>query len=365
MALKMSTTFAEATSIRAIDDQHYTAFFHPDWCVGSGRLPLLIFRVWSNPHLTVPHGGYVASCFLSVARLHFQTTLRSQDQPHTLALQLNFVRRNFSGPATFTVLTSKLGRRTSTVHISVSQGNPDQTLPSVVGYLTQSNFVTESGMSLQTEFALSPAPFPQASMTALRHSSTEPNWSLHRRPFNNFRRAGQHVRTYLPRKGQVGPALIDQWLCFENQEQFTQESLGYVADTFPQIMETAYGKEELEREMNRLRAPSSKPSKNDESQEASTTSHGPIKSQWAHFWYPTVLLNIEFKKALPSDGVEWLFSRVRAKKIRNGRMDLEVIIMDEGGDIVALSSHVALIVGAERNMNRKGKSVQKESGSKL
>ena len=42
--------------------------------------------------------------------------------------------------------------------------------------------------------------------------------------------------------------------------------------------------------------------------------------------------------------------------IKNGRMDLEVVVLDEEGDIVALSQHVALIVGAERNLaDRKGK----------
>ena len=68
------------------------------------------------------------------------------------------------------------------------------------------------------------------------------------------------------------------------------------------------------------------------------------------------MLNIDFKKPLPEEGVSWLFSRVRAKKIENGRMDLEVEIRNEGGEVVALSQHVALILGAERNMRgREGK----------
>ena len=72
-------------------------------------------------------------------------------------------------------------------------------------------------------------------------------------------------------------------------------------------------------------------------------------------WYPTVLLNLEVKKALPEEGVEWLFVRVRTKKIENGRMDLEVVVLDEGGDVVALSNHVCLILSAERNTKKSGK----------
>ena len=66
------------------------------------------------------------------------------------------------------------------------------------------------------------------------------------------------------------------------------------------------------------------------------------------------MLNIEFKKALPEQGVEWLFSRVKAKKIEKGRMDLEVEVRDEAREVVALSQHVALILGAERNMSGRG-----------
>ncbi len=77
------------------------------------------------------------------------------------------------------------------------------------------------------------------------------------------------------------------------------------------------------------------------------------RSKWARFWYPTILLNLEIKKALPPEGAEWLFVRVRSKVIKNGRMDLDIMVMDESGDVVALSQHVALVLSAERNMNRR------------
>lgn len=300
----------------------------------------------------------MTSCFLSVARLHFATTRKSYNQPHTLALQLNFVRRTSQGRATFTVSESKLGRRTSTVHISLSQGDR---APCVLGYLTQSNLDRETGISLETAYAIHPSPKPLVSTAAL-HEGSEPNWSLYHKPFNNFRKAGRHVKTYLPSKGQVGQALIDQWLCLEDGLRFTQEILGYVADMFPQIVEAAYSQEKVENEMRRLQSESGEES---DALTSETASKRPDKSQWARFWYPTVLLNLEVKKALPPDGVEWLFSRVRSKEIRNGRMDLEVTIMDESGDIVALSTHIALIVGAERNMTRSDDNQEGGSGSKL
>ena len=186
---------------------------------------------------------------------------------------------------------------------------------------------------------------------ALR-ANIDPNWVLlHPKPFASFRKASQHVKTYLPRK-PVAQALVDEWICFEKAgERFTNESLGYVVDCFPQIVER-YSPEELEKATAQEAAPlnSQSPSK------PSSNSTGKVKlerSQWARFWYPTILLNLEVKKALPPEGVEFLFVRVCARIIKNGRMDLNVMVMDESGDLVALSQHVALVLGAERNMNRK------------
>lgn len=83
------------------------------------------------------------------------------------------------------------------------------------------------------------------------------------------------------------------------------------------------------------------------------------KPTLSNLWYPTLLLNLDIKKALPEEGVEWLFVRVDAKQIKNGRMDLESVIMDEGGDIVALSHHVAFAVGPERNLAQRNTGASK------
>ena len=148
-------------------------------------------------------------------------------------------------------------------------------------------------------------------------------------------------------------------------ERFTQESLGYVVDSFPQLVETADTSGDLREEMVRLQmgGSSKEVAKLEHAgRSGSETAAGNLaRSQWAQFWYPTVLLNMEVKKALPSEGVEWLFSRVSAKQIHNGRMDIELVVLDESGEIVVLSNHVALIVPAERNMTRSSKGTAKST----
>lgn len=159
-------------------------------------------------------------------------------------------------------------------------------------------------------------------------------------PFASFRKASNRVRFFFPRAGQKLRSLSDHWLLFRNGERFTQDSLGYVADMFPQVVESF--------------SHSSDPY---HVTDAFTGERKPL----ARFWYPTVVLNLDVKKALPEEGVEWLFARSRSKLIRNGRLDIEVVILDQWGELVALSHHVTLVLGAERNMAGRSR---KENGAR-
>jgi len=59
--------------------------------------------------------------------------------------------------------------------------------------------------------------------------------------------------------------------------------------------------------------------------------------------------------ALPEEGVPWLYSRVNSRQMSNGRMDLEIVVLDVDGKLVAISNQVALLVDAKRNLKTRGK----------
>jgi hypothetical protein len=225
----------------------------------------------------------------------------------------------------------KTGQRTSTIHVTLRQGDREE----VVGYLTNSNIETEKGLSLPVDYQLHPPPVP-ADIGKLR-DNTDPGWALQEQMgLASFRKASAKLKFYYPRHGQLHPSLADEWIRFESGEKFTNESLGFVADMWPQVIE---GYRDGELQMDRKDTPED------------------LSKPTIPYWYPTLLLNLDIKKALPVEGVNWLMVRVRAKQIQNGRMDLEVVILDDAGDIVALSHHVAFILSAARNM------AKRESGS--
>jgi hypothetical protein len=71
-------------------------------------------------------------------------------------------------------------------------------------------------------------------------------------------------------------------------------------------------------------------------------------------WYPTLSYGMEVKKAPPAgkEVWEWLFLRIWMHEVRSGRFDLQVLIADEDGEVVAICRHTALIVGGGEGSQR-------------
>ncbi|KZM21601.1 uncharacterized protein EKO05_0008054 [Ascochyta rabiei] len=279
----------EATAVQKVSNNTYSCVLHDDWSIGS-----------------VPNGGYVTGCILGVVKTHFSTSLAKQNQPHTIALHVEFLRRTQAGPALFKVEDVKLGRQTSIVHVSMEQEGRQE----IVAYVTNSNITAEEGFTFDTQHELSPQP-PTVDLAKLETNS-DANWMWSEVPFAKFRKATAQVRFFLPRAGSVRPNIVDEWLCWSNGTNFTNTSVGFVADMFPQIVEN-------------------------------------LKNTEKAFWYPTLLLNLDIKKSLPAEGVKWLNVRAELKQVKNGRMDLGIWVRDAAGELVALSNHVGFVLDASRN----------------
>lgn len=262
---------------------------------------------------------------MRVASKHFSTTLAKQNQPHTITLHLEFMRRTQIGPATFKVQDMKLGRQASVVHIALVQDGREE----VVGYISNTNLSTEEGVSFPTEWEMRPKPLPAD--TSKFEKNDDSNWAeQHHMPFVKFRKSSRRMKWFFPRKGQRLKSVSDEWVRWSSGEKFTQESLGFVCDNFPLVIES-YVKDS--------------PYDLKEGKEGKRNEMSP-----ARFWYPTLLLNLDVKKALPPEGADYLFVRAQTKQIKKGRHDIEVTILDEQGDLVALSHHVVLVVDSSRNL---------------
>ncbi|EXJ79125.1 hypothetical protein A1O3_08626 [Capronia epimyces CBS 606.96] len=328
-------TFADVLPVKQLSSHQYTVALENEWCIG-----------------TVPNGGYVTSAFLVVARTHMSLTHRSRAEPHPINLHLEFLRRTSIGPTLFTVKDVKLGARISNLHITLSQqeGPNDQWQDEVEGYITISNLGTEAGLSIDTDYELYPPVLP-VDLNLLSRGQ-DPNYALRvEDPFAEFRRAAQNIQMFLirPERRPAGrsKAIIDQWVRFAvggngPNGRWTNDALGFIVDIFPQIVESYVNPFVEEAALG-------------QHSESELKEFLRSNEPRAKYWYPTLVLNLDVKKLLPPEGVEWLFVRVKAKAIRNGRFDLDVEVWDVQKELVATSSHSSLVVDASRNTTRKGK----------
>lgn len=257
-------------------------------------------------------------------------------------MQLAFLRRTAAAPATLTVQDTKIGARTSTIHVALSQArekkgsssgeSEDGLETKITGYITVSPPTAEVGISSPTAWSLHP-PAPEGSgpggrvnLSNLGRTGRDGKWVLLEPPFPQFRRATQQVELFGPDTAPKGPRVVDQWARFrpggDKNARWTNEAVAYLTDMFPMAL--------------------------DGFDTMSDSEAGQAK-----YWYPTVTMNIDFKKRLPAQGPEWLYSRVQTKVVRDGRTDLDVVVLDEQGDVVALSTQVGLVVSASRNVGKR------------
>ncbi|KAJ5677357.1 uncharacterized protein N7477_002990 [Penicillium maclennaniae] len=327
----LNQSFEDAIRVSPEGNNKYSANLCKEWCIG-----------------TVPHGGYTTAVLYKLALTHFAYAHPKQyDTPASpISLQLSFLRRTAAGPATMEVEDVKIGLRTSTIHIKLLQPSEKHGKPEVkvAGYITVSPPSAEVGISAPTGYSILPTPPPgskadgKIDFSALSRTGRDGAWSKLDPPYPEFRRAAAQLELYGPGKSETQQKrtrsmAIDQWARFipggDRNGRWTDAAVVYLTDMFPMALDgfdnvsaTAVAKEEGKE----------------------------VLDFKAKFWYPTVTLNIDMKKHLPKEGVEWLYSRIVTKVVRDGRTDLEVTILDQDGEVIALSTQVGLVVSAARNV---------------
>ncbi|PVH73211.1 hypothetical protein DL98DRAFT_552772 [Cadophora sp. DSE1049] len=178
-----------------------------------------------------------------IDKTHFSSTLKHLRQPHAVSLHLEFLRRASAGRAVVTIRERKLGSRLSTIHISLSQqAQNGEARVEVEGYIIQSDITAEEGLSIPSAWSLYP-PAPQADLIRLLQTGEDEHWFRQKPLFPHFRKVPQNVTFYVPRGGHQLTGLTDEWIRFQpggvlGSGKWTHDSLGFVTDIFPHIVES-------------------------------------------------------------------------------------------------------------------------------
>ncbi|KAK8075889.1 hypothetical protein PG997_010552 [Apiospora hydei] len=273
--------------------------------------------------------------------------LAPRGQPDTLTAHFEFPNRTFAGPAVISVDEVNLGKQLSRLHLTLWQGGlmskppwVDQSASrrTVLAYTTHADLRNFTGISLPTGYeGREAAALPTLpDFEALKASGRDGSWEE-------------------PKIPESSPWPRASWTCGYASpagEPITKDTLAYVVDSFPYNMHTFLAAPELRQLLLSQPDPDGE-TKEKKAQRAEVKERD---EQRAGLWFPTVVMNLEAKTALPVEGVEWLAVRVTSKQIKDGKFDMEVIVRDVEGEMVALSHHVAMIVSLERNTKKRGSS---------
>lgn len=265
--------------------------------------------------------------------------MEARDQTDTISAHWQFANKTSVGPVVLSVEDTKLGRGLSVLHITLYQNDllpqypwvSPTSVKAASAYITNGNIEKEEGVTLPSGWTLGPTPPPPVDLGKLSQGK-DPNWTQWLHPLRPKIQSLQNVDLYLPRKGHPLKATHDVWVRLANGELWLQDDLGFLLDVGPPLIVESFRP----------------PQGSDKVPEG-----GFAHSTW--MWYPTIVASLEVKKRLPCAGVQWLRYRVVCKSIKNGRFDAEVLIFDIEGDLIALSHHVAMAVGIERNLKSKPK----------
>ncbi|KAF4631136.1 hypothetical protein G7Y89_g6996 [Cudoniella acicularis] len=340
--------FTEATKVEKLNSHTYRVTLSDDFCIGA-----------------VPNGGYTASCMLAAARAH----LSPHNQPDTLTAHFEYPRRTSAGPALVIIEDVKLSRQLSTLHLTLWQDGllsqepwitPSVSHRTILAYTTHTNLRAFTGISLPTGWEVTPAATlpPLPDFEKLKNEDADDGWEK-----SKFPKGSELVRSlrnwgfYLPRGGPLTPGVLDMWIRRASGEPITQGALAYVVDSFPYNLHTFLASPEL-RKLLEAQERQQQPRDRAEETQGKTREEDRGKDQRGGLWFPTVVMNIEVKTALPEEGVEWLAVRVTSKQIKDGKFDLDVLVRDMEGEIVALSHHVAMILSMERNTAKRKSSTK-------
>ncbi|KAK3991476.1 thioesterase family protein, partial [Cladorrhinum sp. PSN332] len=217
----------------------------------------------------------------------------------------------------------------------------------VFALATSTNFDIALGPSAPTAWTLLPPPKPIPDF----NNWPDEHWLPARisGPILPFTRRLVYLN---PRGGFTVPGICDGWYGFTGADRLGGERmdatyLALMADVIPSMSDTltrnggiydahaAFRRMEEWAETKDPRTPAEITNSVREAMAAETHN-------------ATVTLDLEYKRRLPPQGLEWVFTRTAVKMLEAGRMDVEMTMCDQAMGLVAVGQQLILVLPAQR-----------------
>ncbi|KAF2686890.1 hypothetical protein K458DRAFT_334947 [Lentithecium fluviatile CBS 122367] len=316
---------------------------------------------------SVSVGGFIACTLTKYVVSYAAQHVKTKDQTDVRSAYVQFFRPIIpsKGPIVMRLHEVNLGRAWSTFRVDAFQGDASKLAAST--NVTVANFAIP-GITVDTAWQLSPPPRTVNLRKLEIHD--DPDWTCYHTAFHpdGFRRAYASVKNYIPKQWPRSIAFIEQWItpgwdCSPlgskdssvRYARWNNELIQFAADLNLPIQENLVPSHLGVTPVGSVAATLNFAAKQEKARKAGVTNwrelpdDGSLPEDGSKFFkhslvHATLTMSTEIKKRLPEEGVRWLYLRTEAKGIQNGRMDLQVLLLDEGMDLIAISHQVAQIV---------------------
>ncbi|KAK4183164.1 thioesterase-like superfamily-domain-containing protein [Podospora australis] len=301
----------------------YTTSWHEDWTMGS-----------------VLHGGCVAAAIHQAAETHLVTDpkLKARNQPDVMKLHLEFLYQCVRSPGVIKISTLRAGATACTLQLHLFQHDELK----VVGLATSTKFDIPLGPSAPTAWTLLPPPKPIPDF----NNWPDDHWLPARivGPILPFTSRFVYLN---PRGGFTVPGICDGWYGFMNGERMDATYLALMTDVIPSMSDTLTRNNGLYDAHAAFRKMEDWAETKDPRTVAVIT-NSVKEAMKAETHNATVTLDIEYKRRLPPQGLEWVFTRTAVRMMEAGRMDVEMTMCDETMGLVAVAQQMILVLPAQR-----------------
>ena len=212
------------------------------------------------------------------------------------------------------------------------------------------------GLSINTNWKLEPPPI-DASLTQLT-AGADPHWFSYQRPYHpdSAFRAQTFVRFYVPRELQ-DPSLWDHWIRPSRpDENFTNAHIPFLADNLIPLLDNFFPREKALGHHANVMATGLKQAQAESSDAlVAEELNSALMMYESPATYMSLALTLDVKRKSPPEGVDWLFLRARLLHVEHGRMNIELTILDEHKQVIAVSHQLCQIIDLARSRGSKQK----------
>lgn len=248
----------------------------------------------------VPHGGYLVAVLLNALKLHSHTEHADLLQSDPIQISLAFVIKAQVGPARVVIKELKIGRGYSNYQVALQQQDEHSGswITLIHALAIMGSFAKETGSSRET-----------ISRTIPRKEECQQLSPI----YGEFRLVAKNF-DYWELENRKDPTTEAHWLGFRDGRPMDALAMGLICDLMTPLPLRVLPDE--------------------------------------RGWYPTLSLDLQFKKAPKADGL-YTFLEVQSESIRNGRFDITTRCFDSNHELIAVSQHAALMVSAARNISKR------------